>query len=134
LVGGGLIRSVGGWSAVKALRRSGTQEFADERILGSSEFVEQVIEESEKRLKYQFPDKALLKKSKRLIESECAKEKISLHALKAGSRRRDISKVRLRLALIFVNEYGLSKAEVARLLGVSASAIANAIRRDRDKK
>lgn len=134
LVGGGLIRSAGGWSAVKALRRSDTQEAADERILGSSEFVEQVIKESEKKLKYQFPDGVLLTKSKQLIVRECNKEKISLQALQAGSRRRDISKTRLRLTKILVGEYGISQAEAARLLGVSSTAIAKAIQRDRMKK
>ncbi len=39
LVGGGLVRSLGGWSEVKALRRSGIRELADERILGSGDFV-----------------------------------------------------------------------------------------------
>jgi REP element-mobilizing transposase RayT len=134
LVGGGLIRSAGGWSAVKALRRTNTQEFSDERILGSTDFVEQVIKESESRLKYQFPDGALIKKSKQLILRECKKAKIKLQALTAGSRQRDISKIRLRLAKILVGEYGLSKAETARLLGVSASAIANAIRRNKIEK
>jgi REP element-mobilizing transposase RayT len=134
LVGGGLIRSAGGWSVVKAIRRSGAQEISDERILGSSDFVDQVIRESEEKRKYQFPDGSLLEKSKKLIVGECNKEKISLQALKAGSRQRDISKVRLRLAIILVNEYGLSKAETARFLGVSASAIANAIRRDQNNK
>jgi len=33
LVGGGLIRSLGGWSAVKALRRSGDRELSDGREL-----------------------------------------------------------------------------------------------------
>ena len=33
LVGGGLIRSLGGWSVVKSLRRSGIQEKGDARIL-----------------------------------------------------------------------------------------------------
>jgi REP element-mobilizing transposase RayT len=131
LVGGGLIRSAGGWSAVKALRKSGMQEVADERILGSSEFVEQIIKESENKLKYQFSDGELLKKSRQLIARECDKEKISLQALEAGSRRRDISKVRLRLTITLVQEYGLTQAEVARLLGVSSSAIANALRRHR---
>ncbi len=133
LVGGGLIRSAGGWSVVKALRRSDAQEVADERILGSSEFVKQIIKESEKRLKYQFPDGTLLKKSEQLIAKECNKEQISHQALKAGSRRRDISKVRFRLTIILVEKYGLSQAEVARLLGVSSSAIANTLRRYRKK-
>ena len=46
LVGGGLIRSLGGWSAVKALHRTGNHELSDERILGSGGFDETVpIEE-----------------------------------------------------------------------------------------
>ena len=34
MVGGGLIRSLGGWSVVKSLRKSGIFEKGDERILG----------------------------------------------------------------------------------------------------
>ena len=34
LLGGGLIRSKGGWSEVVSLRRKGQREVSDERILG----------------------------------------------------------------------------------------------------
>lgn len=134
LVGGGLIRSAGGWSAVKALRKRDMQEAADERILGSSGFVKQVIKESERKLIYQFPNGKLFKKSKQLIEEECKKEKISIEALKAGSRRREISRVRFRLAKILVEEYGLSQAEAARQLGVSSTAIVKTLSRARLNK
>ncbi len=43
LVGRGLVRSVGGRSALKALRHTATRVVSDERILGSSEFVERVL-------------------------------------------------------------------------------------------
>jgi len=43
LVGGGLIRSMGGWSEVLANRRRGEREVADQRILGDGDFVKQVI-------------------------------------------------------------------------------------------
>lgn len=43
LVGGGLLRSIGGWSALKAMRDAETRVISDERILGSSEFVEMVL-------------------------------------------------------------------------------------------
>jgi len=38
LVGGGLIRSAGGWSAVKAMHRAKDHMKSDERILGDGEF------------------------------------------------------------------------------------------------
>jgi putative transposase len=44
--GGGLIRSVGGWSAVKTLRKAGALQKGDERILGDGEFVEEVLSEA----------------------------------------------------------------------------------------
>jgi putative transposase len=57
LMGGGLIRSIGGWFSVKALRRSGDRELSDDRILGSGEFVERIIKEADAKIKYQLPVK-----------------------------------------------------------------------------
>ncbi len=51
LVGGGLIRSLGGWSQVLSLRRVGRKLFSDERILGSSDFVNNVIADAEGKAK-----------------------------------------------------------------------------------
>lgn len=43
LTGGGLLRSVGGWRALKDFRRTGIRIKGDERILGDSEFVEDTL-------------------------------------------------------------------------------------------
>ena len=43
LIGGGLVRSTGGWSAVKQLRRENALAKGDERILGNGDFVEAVL-------------------------------------------------------------------------------------------
>ena len=51
LVGGGLIRSAGGWSAIKKLRRLGEYQKGDERLLGDGEFVEKVLRHAEETLK-----------------------------------------------------------------------------------
>ena len=50
LVGGGLIRSLGGWSAVKALRKAGAYMKGDERILGDGDFVENMLAQAEEDL------------------------------------------------------------------------------------
>lgn len=48
LVGGGLIRSLGGWDEVKKMRLSGQDRIkSDQRILGEGEFVSDVLSESE---------------------------------------------------------------------------------------
>jgi predicted transcriptional regulator len=59
----------------------------------------------------------------------CKQEDINIKELKSGSRRGSISKVRSKLAIHIVEEYGLSFAETARQLGVSTSAISKIISR-----
>lgn len=54
LIGGGLIRSLGGWPAVMSLRRSNEKVVSDEKILHSVEFVEKLIEEADEIMKYQY--------------------------------------------------------------------------------
>ncbi len=41
-----MIRSAGGWSAVKALRKGAIRIKGDERILGDGNFVEKVLNEA----------------------------------------------------------------------------------------
>src|SRR5574341_793418 len=53
LVGGGLIRSLGGWSQVRSLRASGLRVRADPRILGSGAFVDRLVAEAADRLRAQ---------------------------------------------------------------------------------
>ena len=129
LVGGGLIRSLGGWSAVKALRYSGERELSDDRILGSGEFVEQIIKEAEAQIKYQLPIKGHHRKIDQFIAQICSSENITIEELKAGSRRKEVSKARARIALGLIKRHGVSLAEVARRVGVSTSGISKILKR-----
>jgi putative transposase len=46
LTGGGLLRSQGGWTGVKALREAGDYQKGDERILGDGTFVSEVLKKA----------------------------------------------------------------------------------------
>jgi len=129
LVGGGLIRSQGGWSAVKTMRRLGVREKSDERILGSGDFVEQLIEHSDRTRREQFAGKGRIQRAALLVEKICKNEKVSVEALRAGSRRQNVSKVRAQLAKKFVEERGFLLVEAGRHLGVSPSAVAKILSR-----
>lgn len=50
LTGGGLVRSVGGWDALKAARHANEFLKSDERILGDSGFVEAVLSRADEHL------------------------------------------------------------------------------------
>jgi hypothetical protein len=131
LVGGGLIRSMGGWSVVKSMRRDGLKAKGDERILGSSDFVLQLIDQAEERVKNQFSGDELLEQAEQLIQRCCTKHKIPIIALRSGGRRRDVSNLRTHLALKLVNELGLSLAETGRQIGLTTSGVAQILRRNR---
>jgi putative transposase len=125
--GGGLVRSLGGWSHVLSLRRKGQKQETDERVLGSGDFVHQVIKDVEdkslRQMKLKRSGLTLLK----IIEQECKKERISRKELESGSRRSKVSQTRAEIARRGAEEIGLSAAEIARHLGVATSSITRAI-------
>lgn len=60
LVGGGLIRSLGGWSEVKRMRLKGMDRIkGDERILGDSEFVQSVLAQAADKFEQHYELKRL---------------------------------------------------------------------------
>ena len=119
-MGGGLIRSLGGWSQVLSLRRRGGKIFSDERILGSTEFVQGVIFDAEQREKEtlrQISSLAIL------AEKIARGEGLDKEELRSGSRKRTITMARRLFSQIAVKKMGYSGAEVARFLGVTTSAV-----------
>jgi putative transposase len=53
--GGGLIRSLGGWDAVKTMRLNGQDRIkSDQRILGDSDFVSEVLSEREEQFSRKY--------------------------------------------------------------------------------
>jgi hypothetical protein len=128
--GGGLIRSQGGWSQVLALRSRGEREAFDERILGSGDFVEQVLREAEGRQLRQMRLQRKGRSMEDIIREECEKGKVSEQELRKGSRRRAISQVRAVIARRSKEELGVCGAEIARNLGVNTSSINRALAKE----
>lgn len=123
LVGGGLIRTLGGWSQVLSLREQGEKVRSDARILGKDEFVERIINEADHRIKRQVSANERKTKAEKKIHEECKSQNISVEELRGGSRRGKIPTIRARLAIGLVKELGMTLAETARQLGVSTPAI-----------
>jgi len=133
LTGGGLIRSKGGWSQAVSARRRGQREEADERILGSGDFVNAILQEAEEKTRCQLKLRRSGKTITKIIEEECTKGRISPKELKGGSRRRKISTLRATIAKRGLDELGLSMAEIARHVGVATSSIARAVARSEEE-
>ena len=121
--GGGLLRSVGGWSEVVSMRKRGIGIRSDERILGSEGFVERVIAEAEAkeretlRLRRKIPDLS------GLLREVAEKNDLSEEEVKSLRRRRKTARVTKLFCHLAVRKFGYTGASVARLLGVSTSLV-----------
>jgi REP element-mobilizing transposase RayT len=129
LVGGGLVRSQGGWSQVESLRRGGLLELSDDRILGSGAFVERIVQEADEMQRRGFSRRENLQKAAEFLRQTCRESGINLAELQAGGRRGTIPAIRSKIAHHLVGEYGLTLAESARWLGVSTSAVSRILSR-----
>jgi len=123
LVGGGLIRSLGGWAQVLALRRKGSPVASDTRILGSGDFVETLLAEAARR------EKETLRLGRRIIDLEAlgrrilATEGVTARELRSAARKAEVVRARRLFCQLAVQGMGYSGAEVARFLGVTTSAV-----------
>lgn len=129
LVGGGLIRSLGGWSQVRSMRIKDMRIQADERILGSGEFVDRMLGEAEQHVRHQLPNRQVIRQAEQYIERQCQAHGVSMVELQGGGRRSSIARLRLLLARYLVSQLGLPLAETARQLGVTTSGISRALLR-----
>jgi hypothetical protein len=129
LVGGGLIRSLGGWSEVLSLRADNKETDHDARILGGEDFVANILREADKNVRRQLrlgERKVLID---RIIKRVCNEQGVEEEELRNGGRRKKVSEVRGRISFQLSHELGVPTAEIARHVGVCTSAIVKAIQK-----
>ena len=129
LTGGGLVRSLGGWSQVQSAQRKGQKTEYDERILGSGDFVTAIFKEAEEKQIRQLKLRRSGRTISDIIREECKQSKVSAEELTRGNKRCKVSETRMTIARRSRNELGLSGAEIARHLGVNTSSINRALAR-----
>ncbi len=122
LQGGGLRRSVGEWEVVRELRRAREHGMADERILGSGLFVEEVHRTIATQAK-PMPRAMAWTRLSSLLKRCAELWGVTVEELCGGGRRRAVSQARAVAASVAVRRLGLPMANVARTLGVSSTAI-----------
>ena len=123
LTGGGLIRSLGGWHQVKALRRIRIRLKCDERILGDSEFVEQVLKEAEDRLERRYALEAKGYDFEQVVERVA--QVMNMNASDVLKRSKDSQTVKARSLLCFWanRDLGMTTVEISRRLKLCQSAV-----------
>jgi hypothetical protein len=125
LQGGGLVRSLGGWDAVKSLRRGREAYLGDERVLGSSEFVTAL-----QRTAGGAPRPPRLALAS-VIARVCRHLGVVPDALPGGGRRTALQRARAGIAYLWVERLGHAGRPLAQVLGVSPQAVYQAVVRGR---
>ncbi len=123
LVGGGLIRSLGGWSVVLSMRARGEKAVSDERILGSGEFIERVFSEAEERVRETLGWRGRVPDLPVLLKEILKRGGVEGEKVLGGDQRRSVVKVRKIFCREAVKRFGYSGARVARFLGVTTSLV-----------
>jgi REP element-mobilizing transposase RayT len=129
LVGGGLIRSYGGWLKIKEFRNSGSNLKGDERILGDSDFVQRVLEAANEKMARKY-----LLQSQGFNLDMVASRVADLMGMQPesvwakGKHRRTVE-ARSLLCFWATNELAISQTYLARKLKISQPAVGLSVKR-----
>jgi chromosomal replication initiation ATPase DnaA len=118
---------VGGWAALRSFQRDGIRVKGDERILGSSDFVEEVLKKANEELEKRTMLQSKAPDLEQLIKKVAKYYHIDMEEFKTASKARTVSLARSVLCYLAVRKLLFSCAEVARTLNISASAVSKAV-------
>ncbi len=130
LVGGGLIRSAGGWAAVKKLRLRGMERIkGDQRILGGSEFVQQILEQADEKFERAYELQSRNIDLQTIAVKAAGIFKIDPTEIFIKSRIKRRADARALYCFWAVRELGISLSEIAKELKISSSGVGYAVRK-----
>ena len=130
LTGGGLIRSLGGWSEVKKTRlKDLTHTKSDERILGESDFVDSVLSQADENFERYYEVKRQGYNLAKIAERVAMICKIDMEDIFSKGKQK--TKVRARSLFCYWAscELGIPLTELARHLGLSVPGVGYAVER-----
>ena len=129
LVGGGLIRNAGGWSAVKAMHRVQDHMKSDKLILGDGNYAQTALYETRERLeeRYRLQTQGYdLEKVTMRVSSEFG---IGPKQVWRAGKHQEIDKARSLLCYWALRKIGFSATELSKKLGVSQPAVSISVKR-----
>jgi hypothetical protein len=129
LIGGGLIRSAGGWKALKSLDTLGIHLKGDERILGGSDFVQSVLEREDERFERRYRLQAQGYDFDKVVDRVARLFKMRPEEILSPSKEPERVRGRSLVCYWAVRELGMNGTAVASLLGIIQSSVSRAVRR-----
>ncbi|MBL4682332.1 MAG: hypothetical protein JKY88_16640 [Pseudomonadales bacterium] len=128
LSGGGLVRSYGGWDSVQRIRREHETRIGDERILGSSDFVEAVLADDSIGRSEQAECDLRGWTMLTLSTAICRHFGVDETTIVNRGRSNELSTARQLIAYLSLKVLGVRSREIQTHLKVSQSAISKLVR------
>lgn len=129
LTGGGLIRSLGGWGALKRLGKGKVHLKGDERILGDSDFVEAVLEAQNEKLNRGYRLEAEGFDIEKVITRAAEISGLPPEQIRAAGKQPRRVQARNLACYWAVRELGMTTVAVSKVLGICATAVTKAVYR-----
>ena len=129
LAGGGLIRSLGGWSVVKALGGRSERIKGDERILGDGSFVEEVLRVNQERLERRYGYHSKGYDFNWLVDRVAKLLHLDRHKVTRPGRYPDTVEARSALCYWAARELKISTVELSKRLGISQPTVSQSVKR-----
>jgi putative transposase len=126
LEGGGLRRSLYGWKHTERLTSGRERWASDERVLGTSEFVQRLLSDPEDGAVSPMKPAAVMQP---LVDAVCQRFGLSPAALRSRSLHPDVLDARAALSYAAVMDHGLTFTAVAQQVGLSRRSISRALTR-----
>ena len=131
LTGGGLVRSAGGWSALRAMRNDESRMKGDERILGQGDFVETVLKAAQENLDRKSEIRALGYDFDWLVDRVLGLFGLTFNELLNGGKQRKIVQARSVLCYWGTRELGMSAVSISKKLNIASSTASESAMRGR---
>jgi hypothetical protein len=129
LVGGGLLRSSGGWAGLKALSKARIHQKGDERILGDGDFVTGVLAAQKEQFERRYGLQSQGYDVGRVVAKVARIFEIAPELIFRPSNQPLRAKARSLVCYWAVRELGVSGTKVGRLLSLSQSAVSRSVAR-----
>ena len=130
LVGGGLIRSFGGWDEIKKMRVKGQDRIkGDQRILGESDFVQGVLSESREKLNRKYELKSRGFDFDEVLAHVSALLGLEKEYIVGKGRQKERVQARDLVCFWCVRDLGVSMADLSKRFGFSQAAVGYAVER-----
>ena len=123
LTGGGLLRSIGGWSVLKDFRKAGIRVKGDERILGDSDFVENVLKAAEEEFEQKYELRAKGYDFNRVIQRVAEVMGMEIEQVTAFGKSPPTVKARSLLCFWAHRKLGMTTIEIGKKLNICQSAV-----------